>query len=42
MQGAVAEDIMAQYISALRVRYSVHIDQDAVNRLFNEGTLGQY
>ena len=42
MQGAVAEDIMAQYISALRARYNVHINQDAINRLFNEGTLGQY
>lgn len=42
MHGEVAEDIMAQYTSALRARYSVRIDRDAINRLFNEGTLGQY
>ncbi len=42
MRGAVAEDIMRQYASALRARYSVRIDRDAINRLFNEGTLGQY
>ena len=42
MHGAVAEDIMAQYASALRARYGVQIDRSAINRLFNEGTLGQY
>ena len=42
IRGAVAEDIMAQYASALRARYNVRIDRDAINRLFNEGTLGQY
>ena len=42
IHGAVAEDIMAQYALALRTRYSVRIDRDAINRLFNEGTLGQY
>ena len=41
LHGAVAEDIMAQYASALRTRYSVRIDRDAIDRLFNEGTLGQ-
>ena len=41
LHGAVAEDIMAQYASTLRTRYSVRIDRDAIDRLFNEGTLGQ-
>ena len=42
MHAAVANDVIAQYASALRARYSVRIDHGAIDRLFNEGTLGQY
>ncbi len=39
---AVADDVLAQFASALRSRYTVRIDRGAIDRLFNEGTLGQY
>jgi peptidyl-prolyl cis-trans isomerase D len=42
LHSAVAEDVMAQYAAALRNRYTVSIDRGAIDRLFNEGTLGQY
>ncbi len=42
MHAAVAQDVLAQYASALRTRYEVRIDRGAIDRLFNEGSLGQY
>ena len=42
MRAAVANDVLTQFTSSLRARYAVHIDRGAINRLFNEGSLGQY